>query len=246
MANTQEPAAPAAENLALYFQEVLTAIVRLRSNRQDVSDAEVFRSQVLQAIRTAQQSAKARGYTDEDIQLGIFAVVAFLDESILNLRKPVFNEWVRKPLQEEMFGRHVAGETFFENLELLLGRRDSPDLADLLEVYSLCVLLGYLGKYSITSKGDLRALMGHAADKIKRIRGSSGDLSPSWMLPDELAPLRADPWLRRLSILAAACVAGVILLYASYRISLSTEVSSMENRCATSSLCSAILRVGPH
>ena len=28
------------ENLALHFQEVLTAIVRLRANRQAVSDAE--------------------------------------------------------------------------------------------------------------------------------------------------------------------------------------------------------------
>ena len=228
MANPQEPAAPVAENLALYFQELLTAIVRLRSNRQDVNDAEVFRGQVLQAVRTAGQSAKARGYTDEDIQLGIFAVVAFLDESILNLRKPVFNEWVRKPLQEELFGRHVAGETFFENLEQLLGRRDSPDVADLLEVYCLCVLLGYLGKYSITSKGDLRALMGHAFDKIKRIRGSSGDLSPNWMLPDELAPLRADPWLRRLAIIAAACAFGTLALYSSYRIALSSDVTAVQ------------------
>ena len=31
------------ENLALHFQEVLTAIVRLRANRQTVSDAESFR-----------------------------------------------------------------------------------------------------------------------------------------------------------------------------------------------------------
>ena len=61
-------------------------------------------------IRMAEQNGKARGYTDEDIHLAIFAVVALLDESILNLRQPVFNEWVRKPLQEELFGRHVAGD----------------------------------------------------------------------------------------------------------------------------------------
>ena len=86
---------------------------------------------------------------------------------------------MRKPLQEELFGRHVAGEVFFQNLEQLLGRRDSPELADLLEVYSLCVLLGYLGRYSIASKGDLRVMMGHTDDKINRIRGNRTDLSPS-------------------------------------------------------------------
>jgi len=227
MPNAQEIAVPP-ENLALFFQELFTAIVRLRSHRQEVADAEVFRGQVLQAIRMAQQNAKARGYTDEDIQLAIFAVVAFLDESILNLRQPVFNEWVRKPLQEELFGRHVAGELFFQNLEQLLGRRDSPELADLLEVYALCVLLGYLGRYSITSKGDLRGLMGHTDDKIRRIRGNRTDISPFWMLPDELAPRRVDPWMRRLAIIAAACAFVTIALFSVYKIALGSDVSAVQ------------------
>lgn len=227
MPNVQEIAAPP-ENLALFFQELFTAIVRLRAHRQEVTDAEVFRGQVVQAIRAAQQNVKTRGYTDDDIQLAIFAVVAFLDESILNLRQPVFTEWVRKPLQEEFFGRHVAGEVFFENLQHLLGRRDSPELADLLEVYALCVLLGYLGRYSIASKGDLRALMGHAGDKISRIRGSRADLSPNWMLPDDLAPVRADPWLRRLAIIAAACAFLTVSLFATYKIVLSSDVNAVQ------------------
>lgn len=217
-----------ADNLALYFQELFTAIVRLRANRQEVTDAEVFRGQVLQAIRVATQNAKARAYTDEDIQLAVFAIAAFLDESILNLRKPVFQEWVRKPLQEELFGRHVAGETFFENLQHLLGRRDSQELADVLEVYYLCVLLGYLGKYSIASKGDLRALMGQTEDKIKRIRGNRADLSPAWMLPDDVAPALADPWLRRLAIIAAACFLGALMLFGVYKIALSSDVTAVQ------------------
>ncbi len=221
--------ADSADNLALYFQELFTAIVRLRANRQEVNDAEVFRGQVMQAIRTAAHNAKAKAYTDDDIQLGIFALAAFMDESILNLRKPVFQEWVRKPLQEELFGRHVAGELFFQNLEMLLGRRDSEELADLLEVYYLCVLLGYLGKYSIASKGDLRALMGQTDDKIKRIRGNRADLSPSWMLPEETAPVRVDPWLRRLAIVAAACVLVTIGLFGAYKISLGSSASAVQN-----------------
>jgi type VI secretion system protein ImpK len=227
MPNLPEMAAPA-ENLALLLQELFTGIVRLRAYRQQVSDAEVFRHQVLQAIRSAGQNAKTRGYTDDDIQLAIFAVVAFLDESILNLRQPVFQEWVRKPLQEELFGRHVAGEVFFQNLEHLLGRRDSPELADLLEVYALCVLLGYLGRYSIASKGDLRVMMDHAADKIARIRGNRTDLSPAWMLPDELAPARIDVWLRRLVIVATACACATIALFIAYRIALGSDVNAVQ------------------
>ena len=57
----------------------------------------------------AEQEARSRGYTAEDMRLASFAVVAFLDESVLNLRNPVFADWPRQPLQEELFGHHVAG-----------------------------------------------------------------------------------------------------------------------------------------
>ena len=48
------------ENLALVFQEVLTAIVRLRANRQELSDAESFRFQIREALKAAVQEARNR------------------------------------------------------------------------------------------------------------------------------------------------------------------------------------------
>jgi type VI secretion system protein ImpK len=216
------------DNLALHLQELFTAIVRLRARRQEVSNADLFRGQVLHSIKTAEQVARARGYTDEDIKLAIFAVVAFLDESLLNLRQAVFDDWVRRPLQEEMFGRHVGGEVFFDRLQELLERRDSQEAADVLEVYYLCLLLGYLGRFSISSKGDLRVLMEKTIDKINRIRKSGPDLSPQWALPAEAAhELRSDPWMRRLLIGAAVCAAVALLLYPVCKISLGSEVNSI-------------------
>jgi len=53
------------DNLALVFQEVLTAIVRLRTNRQVVTDAALFRAQMRQALQTADQEARKRAYTGE-------------------------------------------------------------------------------------------------------------------------------------------------------------------------------------
>jgi len=221
------------ENLALHLQELFTAIVRLRARRQEVNNADVFRSQVLRSIKTAEDAARARGYTDEDIKLAVFAVVAFLDESLLNLRLPVFNDWVRRPLQEEMFGRHVAGEVFFDHLQELLERRDSEETADVLEVYFLCLLLGYLGRYSISSKGDLRVLMEKTSDKIHRIRKSSADLSPDWALPPGTAgQLGPDPWLRRILIIGAVGAVVALTLFPVYKISLGSEVRSLDQIAA--------------
>ena len=53
-------------NLALGFQEVFTAVVRLRYNRQAVSDAETFRAQMRQALRVAEQEARSRGCSADD------------------------------------------------------------------------------------------------------------------------------------------------------------------------------------
>ena len=98
------------ENLALNFQEVLTATVRLRANRQHVSDAESFRHHMREALRSAATEAQRAGYPTEDVKLAAFATVALLDESILNSRNPLFANWPGRPLQEEMFGIHQAGE----------------------------------------------------------------------------------------------------------------------------------------
>jgi type VI secretion system protein ImpK len=207
---------------------VLTAIVRLRSNRQAVSDANSFRIHMREALKLADQEARKRGYNSDAIQLAVFAVVAFLDESILNSRNPLFADWPRKPLQEELFGTHMAGEVFFQNLQKLLGQTDSQELADLLEVYYLCVLLGFGGRYSMGNKGDLRAIMDAVGEKIRRVRGYSPDLSPAWMLPKEALRLTSgDPWVRWLGIAAIGCAALALLLFIIFKFSLGSGVSDL-------------------
>src|SRR5215472_2357100 len=98
------------ENLALIYQEVLTACVRLRSNRQVVSDAEAFRANTRKALADADDEGRRRGYTDEELYFARLAAVAFLDETILNSQSPVFLDWASKPLGAEYFGTHIAGE----------------------------------------------------------------------------------------------------------------------------------------
>jgi type VI secretion system protein ImpK len=212
------------DNLALIFQEVLTAIVRLRSNRQELSDAESFRYSMREAIKAAIQEARNHGgYNADDIKMATLALVGFLDESVLNLRNPMFADWPRKPLQEELFGIHMAGEIFFRNLEQLMGRPDSADLADLLEVHYLCLLLGYGGRYSIGGKGELQGITTATGDRIKRIRGASYD--PFMQLLDEPEVVKAteDPWVKKLLIVAAACFVLVLALFLTFKIVLGSS-----------------------
>jgi type VI secretion system protein ImpK len=216
------------ENLALVFQEILVGSERLRTGRQTVSDPAVFRQQVIDALKTADQQARNQGYAAEDIRLAIFAVVAFVDESILNLRLPVFADWPRRPLQEELFGHHIAGEIFFKNLQELLGKNDSQDLADILEVYLTCLLLGFAGRYSLGERGELRAITNATNEKIQRIRGGASPLSPAWELPPE-APQKSgtDPLVRKIGIAAAACFGLALILFIVYKLVLDSGLSRL-------------------
>ena len=221
---------PRMDNLALVFQEVLTVIVRLRAGRQPVSDPESFRAHVRNALASAEQEGLRRGYGAEDLRVATFAVVAFLDESILNMRQPIFADWVRKPLQEEMFGVHIAGEIFFRNVERLLARKDSEPLADLLEIHQLCLLLGFRGRYSASSTAEIRSILAQIEEKIRRIRG--GAPAPAWrILPETVVP-PGDRWIPILRWMAIGCVLLAIILFVAFKISLSSSAGDLNKIAA--------------
>jgi len=218
------------ENLALIYQEVLTAVTRFRSNRQVATDAGVFRNQIRAAIRAAETAAMAAAYPVEDTRLATFAVVAFLDESILNSNNPVFADWPRMPLQEELFGGHTAGEIFFQCVDRLLVRGDSPQVADVLEVFSLCLLLGYRGRYSLSGQEGVLTVLEAIADKIKRIRGGTGPLAPNWAAPqDTVRPTVYDPWVRRLTFGALGFLILALILFVGFKFSLLSGASGLHS-----------------
>ncbi len=222
------------ENLALIYQEVLTATTRFRSNRQVASDAGVFRNQMKAAIRAAEAAAMASAYPVEDTRLATFAVVAFLDESILNSGNPVFADWPRMPLQEELFGGHTAGEIFFHCIDRLLARGDSPQVADVLEVFALCLELGYRGRYSLSGQEGVRPVLSAMAEKMQRIRGGPGPLSPHWAPPQDAVRTKAyDPWARRLAFGALGFLVLALLLFGGFKLSLMSGASVLHSTAST-------------
>lgn len=221
--------APRAGRLALAFQEAFTVTVRLRSGVQVATDAGSFRTRMKQLLAAADREARGAGYDGEIVRLAVYAFVAFLDESVLNSDQPMFADWARQPLQEEVFGDHMAGETFFSHLRDLLTRQGSSDLADLLEVYELCILLGFRGRYGSGGSGEIRSLVESAREKVRRIRGDDGTLSRRGEPPpDESVPRRRDPWLRRLVWTAAGLAVLAVVLFVAYSLLLGSGVEAAE------------------
>jgi type VI secretion system protein ImpK len=221
--------------LALALQEVLTATVRLRANRQVAADADSFRAHVKQLLSSAERDARRIGYASDDVALALYAVIAFLDESVLNSTQPMFASWPSRPLQEEVFGGHLGGEVFFQHLRQLLARQESEDMADVLEVFRLCLLLGFQGRYSSADRGELRSVSAAAEDKIRRVRGVFGELSPNWALPTGETVARArDPWLPWLAFGAVTTFVLMCVLFGLFRSSLGAAGTEIQSAVAQS------------
>jgi type VI secretion system protein ImpK len=193
--------------LALLVQEILTAATRARTGRQVPHDADSFRRDLKAMVLSADDESRRAGYASADVKYALYAVVAYVDETVLTagLGPAALDTWTMRPLQDEIFGKQVAGEAFFQYLAQLLARDDAEDVADVLEVYLLCLLLGFRGRYATGGQDALDALIVRTHERIARIRGPAGDLSPQW-LPDQTTASRTrrDPWLRRLGVAAAA------------------------------------------
>lgn len=218
--------------LALLYQGLLTATVRVRSGRQQIADAEVFRRKTKAALDDVERDARTAGYDLNDIKETHFAIVAFLDWVILNSTQSIRADWERRPLQEELFGHAHAGDVFFEKLNRLGDRRDSSELADVLEVFLLCLLLGFQGRYSGTQSIHADSIAETIRRRIEHIRGAPPSLWPSGPPMSQVAGNEPTMNLKqernlKVTMLLAAGIA--LLLFILLKISLDWSAASLRN-----------------
>lgn len=210
-------------NLSLAFQEVFTVILRTRFQAQRVENADSFRATLRRMISAAVKEASALGYSDEASKMAIYAMIGFLDESILNSKDPAFADWARKPLQEEMFGGHFAGEYFFRNVTDLVNRANSAEVADVLELHAMCLLLGYRGRFAFGDPSEIHTVLRRIRDKIEQIRGGYQLFHPLEAPAVPPQPKR-DLWLRGLTWTAIGLAILTILLYIGYTLMLGQAI----------------------
>lgn len=92
----------------------------------------------------SQVQAISHGYSEQDYKTAKTAVVAYVDEIILCSSWKDRDEWKKEPLQRTYFDTTNLGDEFYEILNRL--NKFGPD-REIREVYSLCLGLGFKGKY---------------------------------------------------------------------------------------------------
>jgi len=160
--------------------------------------------------------AKKQNASADDIDAAKYAFCAAVDEIILRSTFSIRDEWARRPLQLTLFGDQLAGENFFNRLESLRARGSAHLHA--LEVFHMCLLLGFEGKYIIEGSEKLKYLTARLGDEIASMKGKRGGFAPHAERPDAVMhKLRTDVSLWALcSVFTLICLVG----FAGLRMSL--------------------------
>lgn len=154
--------------------------------------------------------ARALKFDSEDINDSKYALAAFADEAILRSQWAGREQWADNPLQLQMFETYLAGEGFFEKLETLRTRGEPA--VDVLEIYYLCLALGFEGKYGIEGTERLSSLAKLLHDELIRYRPTDlKNFSPHWKVVD--GPKRESNKLPRWLIYSCAAVIILCLLF---------------------------------
>jgi type VI secretion system protein ImpK len=152
---------------------------------QEPQDAASFSARMQQFLADFERNAKKQDIPAEDIYATKYAFCAAVDESVLNSSFSIRDAWMLQPLQLVLFGEQLAGENFFNRLEDL--RAQGARRLQSLEVYYMCLLLGFQGKYLIEGQEKLGYLTARLGDEIALLRGKRTGFAPHWAIPDKIA-----------------------------------------------------------
>jgi type VI secretion system protein ImpK len=186
--------------------DVLIAAVRLGTDR-NLPAPDELRERFVRGLQQMVSRCRTLGVPDADVAEAHYALVAFIDDRILQSDWHGRGEWMRSPLQLQIYREVRAGEHFFARASALMQRSQTPPA---LEIYYLCLALGFTGTHDQNARSYLNAVQARVR------RGTPGaPLSPHAVPGDHYSQTRPR---RSLAIaLTVGCVVvvafGLMLLW---------------------------------
>lgn len=171
---TYEPGNVMLEQMYWVCSDCLTLAMQLGS-AQDLPAPQVLRQRITTLLDAMTSKAAEANIQRSDLAEAQYAIVAFMDEQILRSQWPGRQQWMSQPLQLTYFNENTAGEGFFLRMQALEQR---PQQAHVLEIYYLCLALGFRGKYALQAAGDVEAVEERAGTILGRQLPASDEISP--------------------------------------------------------------------
>lgn len=198
-------------DLIAFAGPVFDLILRLKAGI--VAPSNDLRPKIASMLTDFENRAERYRFSSKITQVAKFALAAFVDETVLSSNFNLKEEWEKNPLQLEYFGESLAGNKFFEKLAAMNKQIDVT--ADAVEIYYVCMLLGFKGRYGVYEKEKLLTIMQETANAlVKAGKIRPVELSPHWLADDQPEPPkpRKMPTWAKISALGGLGFAFIIYL----------------------------------
>jgi type VI secretion system protein ImpK len=201
------------QRLVELFAPCFTEILQLQDS-DALGEPEALRSRLKSLLRRSEKEALDNDHESEAVEAAKFAVVAFVDETILSSNWTGTEEWMKTPLQLEFYDQFDAGEVFFDRLDQML---EAPDRhAEVLEVYYHCMSLGFRGKYQLQEQERFREIVETTAEALSRVPTTSTETLAPHGPPRDQTAAEVQSTLPNWVIGAAAALLGGLLYGSMY------------------------------
>ncbi|HEY1042551.1 MAG TPA: DotU family type IV/VI secretion system protein [Telluria sp.] len=150
-----------------------------------IKDESSFSDRMAELIAEVDKRARKANIDPDETLAAKYAFCAALDETVMRTQPQARALWESRPLQLRLFGDQLAGEQFFDRLDELRLRGRAHLQA--LEVYHMCLLLGFRGRYSINGVEKLGFITARLGEEIARMRGGARPFAPRGARPDQVA-----------------------------------------------------------
>jgi type VI secretion system protein ImpK len=190
------------------------------------ADIESVRRQCVQEVRAFEDRVRQANVPAEDVLAARYALCTTIDEAVLNTPWGAQSGWASQSLLVTFHREAQGGEKFFQILDRL--QTEPGRYLALLELYYVCLAVGFEGRYRLDERGAQR-LADIRRDLYQRIEKSRGgfepELSAHWKGVEDRrnAVLRLIP----LWVVAAACVVLLVGTYIWFNTRLNTRVAPL-------------------
>lgn len=206
-------------------KDCFDAAIQLRnSDAATVPPPETLHHRLRGVVDEMLRRAAVLGFSHQDAQDMAYGIVALVDEVVLNRPEEYRQFWMTNPLQLHYFNENVAGDGFFNRLNTI---RKDPHRHEVLQVYYLCMLFGFQGRYRIRGgELELMTLIDTVQKDLERAKPFDFDvLSPHGERPTET--LLSQKKKASLMTLSAGALALALLLYGALVLTLNNKVSTV-------------------
>lgn len=199
---------------------LLSLLTRLSQTTQH-NDVNSLHARTIQEIRNFEANAQQKGIDQQQILIARYILCAAIDETVLNTPWGANSIWPRQSLLSTFHRENTGGQKFFTLMERM---QQNPGVnINLLELISICLALGFLGKYRVVQGGlsHVETIRSQLHQQIAMVRGEyERELSPH---SEGIHVKRAADRNVPLWVIGAITAAIIIATYASFSVALNNE-----------------------